>query len=142
MKRTSIFTALLLLQFAAFHVGANDKNRPLFYCTTDDGDTVSVVENGDKIELKINNDLYSSNESIKDLKSNYIRQTNKVREYKVIKFHSKTAEIYVGTSRSTPTQDLPSSNASIFEKKDRKTTYYPCSSGEDENNFDLWKKKG
>ncbi|MEA9390988.1 hypothetical protein SJI19_10595 [Acerihabitans sp. TG2] len=142
MKRTAIFTASLLLQLAVFHVSANEKNGPLFYCTTDDGDTVSVVENGDKLELKVNNDSYLSNESIKQLKLDYIKQTNKDSEYKVINFHSKTTEIYVGTSRGTPTQDLPNSNASISEKNDRKTTYYPCTLGDEENNFDLWKKRG
>jgi len=141
MKRTALFTASLLLQLAAFHVSANEKTGPLFYCTTDDGDTDSVVENRDKLELKVNNHSYLSNESIKQLKLNYIKQTNKVSEYKVIKFHSKTAEIYVGTSRSTPTQDLPSSNASISERNDRKTTYYPCTPG-DEEKISIYGKKG
>ena len=100
MHRIATLTAAFVLPLLTLPATASQQPPPLFYCTTDEGDTVTLVEQDDRLALHINNHRYLSTETTQALKADYIQQTDKDPEYKVILFHSGKYRIYAGTSRT------------------------------------------
>lgn len=111
----------------------------LFTCPTDNGDKISAQENNGKLNLKINNDTFTSDESISDIKKQYFITTKKDKEYRVISFTISGVKYNLGSFKSTPTQEEPDAKLFTYDTH-AKISDYICSFGEDVNNFDFWKK--
>ncbi len=119
---------------------ANEIN--LFFCTTDENDTISVQEYNNKLRIKINSLIFFSDEDINFIKESYLKSIKKVPEYNVISFHIKEVEYNLGSFKTTANQAEPSSKLFTFSNKKLPVQELYCSFGEDINNFEIWKKKG
>ncbi|WP_213992428.1 hypothetical protein [Sodalis sp. dw_96] len=113
----------------------------LFFCTTDEGDSISAQEFGNKLELKINSLIFFSDEDIKQIKERYLKSIKKIPEYNVISFHVKEVEYNLGSFKTTANQAEPSSKLFTFSNKKIPIKEIYCSFGEDNNKFEIWKNE-
>ncbi|QMV53391.1 hypothetical protein [Ewingella americana] len=132
--KINILFVIISLTASTFSYAGN-----LFTCPTDNGDNISAQENNGKLKLKINNDTFTSDESISDIKNQYFITTKKDREYRVISFNISGVKYNLGSFKSTPTQEEPDAKLFTYDTN-AKIPDYICSFGEEVNNFDSWKQ--
>ncbi|WP_413741992.1 hypothetical protein ACL2XO_00650 [Sodalis sp. RH15] len=132
-----IFSILMIITSNSFAYG-----NILFFCTTDEDDTISVQEYENKLRIKINSLIFFSDENIDLIKERYLKSIKKVPEYNVITFHVKEVEYNLGSFKTTVNQAEPSSKLFTFSTKMLPIKELYCSFGEDNNNFEIWKKNG
>ncbi|PHM62651.1 hypothetical protein [Xenorhabdus ishibashii] len=137
MKKNAIFL-LCILCLPTIGQSASDI---IFYCETDDNNTISVIEKGEKLELQINNESYISNETSKKIKESYIQDMQRDPSYNMIEFHSDNNRFVVGTSKDIATQVEPNGKLITFFENTNNSPIYSCIFGEDINNFDEWKNE-
>ncbi len=133
--RIIILSILMIVTSNSF---ANENN--LFFCTTDENDTIFVQEYNNKLRIEINSLIFFSDEDINSIKESYLKSIKKVPEYNVISFHIKEVEYNLGTFKTTVNQAEPSSKLFTFSHKKLPIKELFCSFGEDNNNFGMWKK--